>query len=645
MVGMVVLTLSAAALAQRRGPAPLDPLPVTPADLAAFGTQPVGSGAPEMTIIHDPLLPASTCMLCHAGFDDPLTTVKPYRWRGSMHSHAYRDPIFRAAMTIANQDAPGAGSLCIKCHAPRAWLEGRATPPTGAADGSVLFESDIDEGVSCHVCHRLVDPAYPRKQYQPADDEAILAVLDASGLRPPEPGNAQMAVDGLDIRRGPFADALPPHEFAYSPFHSTANLCGTCHDVSNPLYTRIGADTPAPGDSYALNPFNEPHPTGLKHGQFPEQRTFSEWANSAFAKGGVDMGGRFNVDPNDPDPPVSTVVSSCQDCHMPDRRGFGCAEFFEPPERRNVPYHGFVGANVFAIDLLLHLHGPDGDASFDQYTIDSLRRQRDETIDMVQRATDAELTQAGPDLRVRVINQCGHKLLTGMPEGRRIWKNVRFYAGDTLIAERGGYDPQSALLDDASTKVYEQLLGIDEPTAALVGRPAGPSFNLMLVNRVEKDNRIPPRGYERAAFEAAQAGHVGYEYDDGQFWDDTLFCIPPGATRAVFRLYYQTSSREYIEFLRAENTTDENGQRLYDAWEAVGMSAPVVMDEGEIALAPFVVGDTTADNAVDFSDIERVLTHWLDAGLIGRTGGDANCDGVVDFDDITFVLSRWGRTL
>jgi len=625
--------------------APLYPLPVTPEDIFERGTQPIGSGAPPMTMIGDPIVDAGTCMLCHAGFDDPATTVKPYRWRGSMHSHSFRDPIFQAAMTIANQDAPGAGSLCIKCHAPRGWLEGRGSPPTGNPDGSSLFFSDIDEGVGCNVCHRLVDPVYPRVSYVPSDDEAILAVLDANGLRPLEPGNAKMVVDGMDIRRGPFDDAAAPHAWAHSPFHTTGNICGTCHDVSNPLLSRIGGMTPAPSDTYALNGFNAAHPTGLKHDQFPEQRTFSEWANSAFATTGVDMGGRFNVDPNDPDPPPTTVVSSCQDCHMPNRRGFGCAEFLGPPERRDVPYHAFLGANVFAIDLLLHLHGPSGDASFDAYTVGALERQRVETIDMVQKATDAEVTQEGGDLKARIINQCGHKLLTGMPEGRRIWKNVQFFAGETLIAERGGYDALTATLDEPSTKVYEQVFGLDASMAATTGKPAGKSFNLLLVNSVLKDNRIPPRGFTNAAFEAVQAGHVGYEYADGAYWDDSKFCIPAGADRAVFRLYYQTSSREYIEFLRDENMTDTKGQTLYDAWVAVGKSTPVIMDEVEIMLDPFVEGDCSANGVVDFDDIVTVLGNWLGVGLVGRTGGDANCDGIVNFDDLVMILALWGDSL
>jgi hypothetical protein len=42
-------------------------------------------------------------------------------------------------------------------------------------------------------------------------------------------------------------------------------------------------------------------------------------------------------------------------------------------------------------------------------------------------------------------------------------------------------------------------------------------------------------------------------------------------------LLYQTASREYIEFLREENRSDDWGQRLFELWQRTGKSAPVLM--------------------------------------------------------------------
>ena len=42
--------------------------------------------------------------------------------------------------------------------------------------------------------------------------------------------------------------------------------------------------------------------------------------------------------------------------------------------------------------------------------------------------------------------------------------------------------------------------------------------------------------------------------------------IPAGAVRAEVRLNYQSTSKEFIEFLRDENITDSSGQDMYDLW-------------------------------------------------------------------------------
>jgi hypothetical protein len=51
-------------------------------------------------------------------------------------------------------------------------------------------------------------------------------------------------------------------------------------------------------------------------------------------------------------------------------------------------------------------------------------------------------------------------------------------------------------------------------------------------------------------------------------------------------LRYQSASREYMEFLRDENHTNDAGQRLYDLWAANGMSEPVVMAYDSVNVSP-----------------------------------------------------------
>src|SRR5690606_10233719 len=229
-----------------------------------------------------------------------------------------------------------------------------------------------------------------------------------------------------------------------------------------------------------------------------------------------------------------------------------------------------------------------------------------------------------------VVNQTGHKLPTGYPDGRRMWLNVRFLdAGGSLLAQRGAYDVATATLTTGDTKVYEAKLGVDAAISAATGIPEGPSFHFAVNNKWYQDNRIPPRGFTLAGFEAAQAAPVAYHYDDGQFWDDTVYSIPSGAARAEVALYYQTSSKEYIEFLRDENVTNDSGEILYQEWLATGRSAPVAMDEQSLDFGAICRADLTGDGMLDFFD----FLEFQDLFAAGDLRADFTGDGVLDFFD------------
>ncbi|MCA9295771.1 MAG: hypothetical protein KC983_04625, partial [Phycisphaerales bacterium] len=286
-------------------------LPGTVEDFFNPGTQ------PDPTLSFDPFFTSQNCRICHGGFDSE-TPYEPYdAWVGSMMGQSARDPIWHAALAIANQDVDKGGESCIRCHAPNAWLSGRALEVT---DGSTFTQEDYD-GVTCHVCHRFVDrEASPEN---PAEDTPILAALAVDGLIPQHPGNAGYIVDPMDSRRGPFDD-IPqnmhaPAPILVSPHHREAQLCATCHDVSNPVFTRL------PDGTFELNAWDAGHPTQDPNDMMPEQRTYSEWLNSTFANEGVQLNGRFGG--NHP----TGVMKSCQDCHMPDRYAGACFASPFPP--------------------------------------------------------------------------------------------------------------------------------------------------------------------------------------------------------------------------------------------------------------------------------------------------------------------------
>src|SRR5690606_32105419 len=108
-----------------------------------------------------------------------------------------RDPVFQAAMTIANQDASFAGELCLRCHTPGGWAEGRSTPP----DGSALNDVDL-QGIGCNFCHRMVDPDYKPGVSPAVDLNILMSVADVPTAA--QTHSAAFVLDPEDRRRGPY---------------------------------------------------------------------------------------------------------------------------------------------------------------------------------------------------------------------------------------------------------------------------------------------------------------------------------------------------------------------------------------------------------------------------------------------------------
>ncbi len=602
-------------------------VPTTVNDFFEPGTQ-------ELTL-NDPIFSANGCRSCHQFEDDgnPDEVVPPYdNWSMSVMAQSARDPIWHAALAIANQDAAFAGDFCIRCHSPGAWLAGRSLPPDASA-----FTTQDREGVNCNFCHRLVDPV--SRPSNPVEDTAILTALANSGLLPQYPGNARYVVDPDDVRRGPLNDVqvnMHGVPILISPFHRTGQLCGTCHDVSNPVYSR------QPNGTYALNAVGSAHPTGNPNDMMPEQRTYSEWLNSDFANGGVYFPDhRFGGDH------PTYVMQSCQDCHMPKHFG-GLCSFWDPtpgaliPPRPDIAEHSFVGGNTWILGAVMDQYGQSATSlSPEKLAINAQR-----TTNFLRAASDMQVVQSGTKLRVRIINQTGHKLPTGYPEGRRMWINVKFYnAKQALIAERGRYDASCdtcADLTTGDTKVYEARFGIDAATAAATNMPQGEGFHLVLNNQALKDNRIPPRGFTNAAFAAVQAAPVEATYADGQYWDDTEFVIPQRAVQAVVTLNYQTTSKEYIEFLRDTNVTNGTGQNAYDRWKARGKSAPQDMDAQTLAIGPLRLGDINHDGFVNVADLLSIISSWGACPPPNLCSTDINGDNQTNVSDLLTVIMNWG---
>ncbi len=240
-------------------------------------------------------------------------------------------------------------------------------------------------------------------------------------------------------------------------------------------------------------------------------------------------------------------------------------------------------------------------------------------------------------VNVKVTNKAGHKLPTGFSEGRQAWIHLavvneegKFLYQDGIFGENG------RLVRTPETKVYEQV--------AMAGRPQrrgeeGRScyegypfldgngddcvdekeahFHFILMNYIQKDNRIPPRGFDKAGYDKDGAFIVPFDpkdtdYPNGQNWDVTpySFDVPEkarGRIRITATLWYQTFSREFVEFLAKSDVEKTQrfggrardlpagpyanhetwGSALYQLWKDAGMGPPVRLGR---AVTEIVVG-------------------------------------------------------
>lgn len=567
----------------------------TPLDFYFPGTQP--------NMLTHNLTDPQACAGCHAGFSDmlgqPQNNEPWFGWSGSMMAHSARDPLFYAALDIANADAAFAGEYCLRCHVPRGWLNGRSATP----DGSAMTAEDL-EGVQCALCHRMVDPVPAAEN--PTRDTAVLAALTPTQTITTT-GSGSFIIDPLDHRRGPFDVAadlgnFDPHtaigaqETLQSPFHQEALFCGSCHDVNNPLFT-----WDENSQSYQPNPPNTPADPAT---MFPLERTFSEWENSAYNTAQGVYAPQFGGN--------KSAVSTCQDCHMRDVTGVG-AVFFDvsnpAPTRTDLPLHDLTGANTW-VPQLLPLH-PVFSGTFTtglnaQARQDALAAGIDRARYMLQNAAtlSASFDTGSGQLTVTIVNQTGHKLPTGYPEGRRMWLQIVGYdANGAVVYQSGAYDAGTAVLTtDPDLTLYEAKHGLTSDWAAQLGMAPGATFHFALNNTIISDNRIPPRGYTFAAFQAAGAAPYTNgqpdptRYADGQYWDTAVYTLPSTVVTGTVRLLHQVASKEYVEFLRDNNPSpgdpNSRGNILYDLWQ-VNPSPPEMMAElvfyPETAYLPVVI--------------------------------------------------------
>ncbi len=653
------------------------------------------------------------CDNCHGGYN--ITVEPAYNWRGSMMAQAARDPLWLACLTVADQDSiwavgnPNAGDICIRCHSPTGWLEGRSDPTNTAA----LRTTDFD-GVQCDFCHKMIDPftqlnqtdvppetassttssakvnsleipiyAYPwllfipliivaskskinskrtwtmlsitllviptvtsvviysqtQSVAQSMAEETYLRDIEVlrtltlfngtlflntatnlptyygDGSLPYYVENAagQYFVDPGNAKRGPFWDANAKHQIYYSRYHKSKMFCVTCHDVSNPILASVllGEDVPE---------------TQAAATYFHVERTASEFLLSEYGRGGT----ATNI-------PLIPWAEKCQDCHMRDVTGAGCNKA-GTPIRTDLPLHDLTGGNQWILRILastdsagpvydaynyailsgLMYEGAQIDVSGIQGYGQALLDGADRAIQQLQMAANLSVVDENPtNVTIRVTNNGGHKLISGFPEGRRMFLNVQFFdEADRLIGEINPYEPLVTTTDANGNEVYvsggdlnktHERLVWEAEMASVELTGENKTFHFALATDRYKDNRIPPKGFDTTEMytrlvqprwegEDAPDYFTPEEYAGG--YDDVTIAKPAGTASWNATLYYQTTSKEYIEFLRDEINGDGNtlpleayiiqtdpffanlkgwGNAIWDLWLHNNGAEPVVM--------------------------------------------------------------------
>ncbi len=566
--------------------------------LSLVHSPPAAAAPTEPNQLVHALTPAADCTNCHSfgnadmHADDPL--YAPYfGWQGSMMGNAARDPVFWAGVAIASQDDPDGTEDCVRCHAPRAFLEGRGD----AIAMDELTPPDL-AGVECELCHRMVE------------DAGVPA------------GNARYTVDDVEVngevpRRGPWSyedgePGDPPHEWVNDPFTGGSRMCGTCHDVTT---SRERLDDDGAGLGI---PFNE-------------QRTYSEWLGSDFAVAGEGF-------------------RSCQDCHMPALLDVpGCFDnanagvYHAEGGRR----HDLVGANRFMIELLRGLYGSMGTDEIADFYYDNAIERMDEMLATaasleVEAPADVDLGAGLDGLAVTVTNNTGHKLPTGYSEGRVMWIEVVARYGDTVVWSSGEWNGTS-LVEDPQLHTYR---AVAEELAT------GTTLHLLLNDHWVEDTRLPPAGL----LPNIETDPVGDRYTlggDGT-WpntdtaeysfdanDEVVDGTPDNADddtlEVSVRLLYVLNTRDYVEFLADANKTNNAGMEVLGLFEDAGFAQPLELATTGVSIPITGFGSTggsgsssggpSADTSSSGGSVDP------DTGAAETTGGSGESSSAMADDD------------
>lgn len=506
-------------------------------------------------------LTSHDCVACHNGLTTPSgeDVSIGVSWRASMMANSARDPYWQASVRRETIDHPSAAreieDECATCHMPMARESARMAGELGSIFAHLpigVRDTEPDrlaaDGVSCTFCHQI----------GPDRLGSTESFTGGFVLSPPDEAGERRMFGPFHVDAGRTAvmrsaTGMTPAE---APHIRSSEMCATCHT----LYT------------HALGP------NGEVVGQLPEQVPYLEWRYSAFQE----------------------EERSCQSCHMP--------AVMEPTriaavlgeERVGFGRHTFLGGNFFMLRMLSRYRDELGVEALPQ----ELEATAQATIRQLQQETAAvSIVRAGLvggqlEVDVSVRNLTGHKLPTGYPS-RRAWLYLTVRdRQDELVFSSGAITASGLILgndNDADPARfephYEEIRSEDQVQiyeSMMMDIGGNVTTGLLQATGFAKDNRLPPRGFDKTTVppDIAVVGVALQDEDFGAEGDRVRYLVDVSGRARPFRidveLRFQPIAYRWAENLRsydAEETT--RFVAYYDAMSA-GSSAVLARDSTSV---------------------------------------------------------------
>jgi hypothetical protein len=270
-------------------------------------------------------------------------------------------------------------------------------------------------------------------------------------------------------------------------------------------------------------------------------------------------------------------------------------------ERETLARHGFVGGNAHMLRILNRHRGQLGVAALPQEleatAAATVRQLQQETADVSVSAL--RLDSGTLKFEVDVRNLTGHKFPTGYPS-RRTWLHVvvndergeRMFesgaprddgaiVGNDADAAAGSFEPHYELITSAGqVQIYEPILG---------DRNGIPTTGLLTATQYLKDNRLLPRGFDKATAQP-EVGVYGSARTDPDFTsagDRVRYEVPVPAGRAFtveVALRYQSIGYRWARNLEAYDAPEP--RRFVSYYRETAAGASVVVGHAAARSAP-----------------------------------------------------------